>query len=147
MAEVNASAEVTKLVDEVMKLTAEDRRVFTASYIGKLSVMELADQVKNLEVVFGVTAAVPMAMMAAPSGAAAAPVEEEKTAFDVVLKEVGDKKIQVIKAVRQVTNLGLKEAKALVDGAPGKVKEGVSKEECEKIKQELEAAGATVEIK
>lgn len=146
MAEVNASAEVTKLVDEVMNLTAEDRQVFTASYIGKLSVMELADQVKNLEAVFGVTAAAPMAMMAVPAGAAA-PVEEEKTAFDVVLKEVGDKKIQVIKAVRQVTNLGLKEAKALVDGAPGKVKEGVSKEECEKIKQELEAAGATVEIK
>ena len=142
-----ASAEVTKLVDKVMKLSPEDRKAFTADYIGKLPVLELAEQVKTLEEVFGVTAAAPMAMAAMPVGAGSAEADaEEKSAFDVVLKEVGDKKIQVIKAVRAATNLGLKEAKALVDAAPGKIKEGLSKDEAEAVKKELEAAGAIVEL-
>ncbi|MDP2992438.1 MAG: 50S ribosomal protein L7/L12, partial [Deltaproteobacteria bacterium] len=101
--------------------------------------------VKELEDKFGVTAAAPMAV-AAPTAAAAAPAEE-KTEFDVILTNVGDKKIQVIKEVRTITSLGLKEAKDLVEGAPKPVKEGVSKEEAEKIKKQLEEAGGTVEIK
>ena len=113
-----------------------------------LTVMELVELKDSLEDQFGVTAAVPMAGMVAMSGVETAVAEaEEQTAFDVVLKEIGEKKIQVIKAVRGVTTLGLKEAKDLVEKAPGPVKEGVSKEEAEKIKAELEKAGATVEIK
>jgi large subunit ribosomal protein L7/L12 len=117
--------------------------------IGSMSVLELADLVKDMEDKFGVTAAAPMAM-AAPAGggaaAAAAPVEE-KTEFDVVLKSGGDKKIQVIKVVRELTSLGLKEAKDLVDGAPKTVKEGVSKAEAEDMKKKLEEAGGSVELK
>ena len=118
------------------------------SEIEKLSVMELAELVKALEEKFGVTAqaAVVAAPAAAGDGAAVA-AEEEQTEFDVILSAVGDKKIQVIKAVRSVTELGLKEAKALVDGAPNPVKEGISKEEAEQVKAELEEAGAVVEIK
>ncbi len=114
-----------------------------------LSVMELVELKNALESDFGVTAAAPMAMMPAAGGAAggaAAPVEE-KTSFDVILKEAGAQKIQVIKAVRAVTTLGLKEAKELVEGAPGTVKQGVSKADAEKVKAELEAAGAKVELK
>ena len=141
------SAEVNKMVEKLMKMTAEERKAFTTAYIGKLPVLELADQVKALETAFGVTAAAPMAMMAPAAGAGAADAEPaEKTAFTIVLKEVGDKKIQVIKAVRAVTNLGLKEAKEMVDGAPGKIKENATKDEAETIKKELEAAGAVVEI-
>jgi large subunit ribosomal protein L7/L12 len=142
------SAEVSKLVDKLMKMTAEERKAFTTAYIGKLPVLELADQVKALETAFGVSAAAPMAMMAPAAGGPGGAAEEaaEKTSFTVILKEVGDKKIQVIKSVRAITNLGLKEAKALVDGAPGKVKEGVTKDEAETMKKELEAAGAVVEI-
>ena len=142
------SAEVSKLVDKLMKMTADERKAFTTAYIGKLTVLELADQVKALETAFGVTAAAPVAMMAPAAGAMGGgeAAAEEKTSFAVVLKEVGDKKIQVIKSVRAVTNLGLKEAKALVDGAPGKIKEGVSKDEAETIKKELETSGAVVEI-
>jgi large subunit ribosomal protein L7/L12 len=142
------SAEVSKLVEQLMKMTADERKSFTTVYIGKLSVLELADQVKALEAAFGVTAAAPMAMMAPAAGGAAAGAAEaeEKTSFTVVLKEVGDKKIQVIKSVRAITNLGLKEAKALVDGAPGKIKEGVTKDEAEAMKKELETAGAVIEI-
>ena len=144
---IEASAEVTKLVDKVLKLSAEDRQAFTATYIGKLPVLELSEQVKALEEVFGVTAAVPMAMGAMPAGGAGgADDEAEKSSFDVILKEIGDKKIQVIKAVRAATSLGLKEAKALVDAAPGKIKEGLSADEAEAIKKELEAAGAVVEL-
>ncbi|MBP5209388.1 MAG: 50S ribosomal protein L7/L12 [Clostridia bacterium] len=110
-----------------------------------LTILELADLVKALEEEFGVSAA-PVAV-AGPAAGAAAPAEEEKTEFDVVLKDFGAKKLDVIKAVRSITGLGLKEAKDLVEGAPAKVKEGVSKEEAEKIKAEIEAAGATVEIK
>jgi large subunit ribosomal protein L7/L12 len=103
--------------------------------------------VKALEQKFGVTAAAPVAMMAAPAAAQAKEEAAEKTEFDVVLTSSGDKKIQVIKEVRVITSLGLKEAKALVDGTPGKVKEGISREEAEKIKKQLEEAGGTVEIK
>ena len=108
--------------------------------------MELSEFVKELEEKFGVTAAAPVAMAAAPM-AQAEEEAAEKTEFDVILSGVGDKKIQVIKVVRAITGLGLKEAKALVDGVPGTVKEGVPKEEAEDIKNQLEEAGATVEIK
>lgn len=118
--------------------------------IKEMSALELSELVKELEDVFGVTAAAPIAVAAAPAGGAgeaAAAAGEEKDAFDVVLTAAGDKKIQVIKVVRAATNLGLKEAKALVDEAPKPVKEGVPKEEANKLKAELEEAGATVELK
>lgn len=116
--------------------------------IQSLSVLDLAELVKVLEKKFGVSAAVPLAMVGAPAaGGAEAKPEEEKTIFNVELKSAGEQKINVIKAIREVTALGLKEAKDLVDGAPKLVKEGVKKEEAEKIKQKLEAVGATVEIK
>jgi large subunit ribosomal protein L7/L12 len=115
-------------------------------FISNMTVLELSEFVKELEEKFGVTAAAPMAMMAAPA-AQAKEEAVEQTEFDVILAAVGDQKIQVIKEVRAITGLGLKEAKALVDGAPGKVKEGVSKEEAEKVKAQLEQAGATWEIK
>ena len=115
------------------------------SEIEKLSVLELAELVSALEEKFGVTAQA--AVVAAPAGAAPAAEEEEQTEFDVILSAAGDKKIQVIKVVRTITSLGLKEAKALVDEAPGAVKEAVSKEEADQIKAELEEAGAIVEIK
>ncbi|HSP14279.1 MAG TPA: 50S ribosomal protein L7/L12 [Thermoanaerobaculia bacterium] len=117
--------------------------------IETMSVLDLSNLVKALEERFGVSAAaaaMPMAMAGGGAAAAAAPVEE-KTEFTVVLSEVGDKKINVIKAVREVTSLGLKEAKDLVEGAPQTVKEGVSKDESEKIKKVFEAAGAKVTIK
>jgi len=116
-----------------------------------MTMLELAELVKALEAEFGVSAAVPMmaAAVAAPTKAAeaAAPAEEEKVEFKVILKEVGANKISVIKAVREVTTLGLKEAKDLVEGAPQTVKEGVAKEEASAIKAKLEAAGAVAEIK
>ncbi|MBW2039146.1 MAG: 50S ribosomal protein L7/L12 [Deltaproteobacteria bacterium] len=127
-------------------MTKED----VIKYIEEMTVLELAELVKELEERFGVTAAAPMAMGVAPgagTGVAAAPAEEEKTEFDVILTSFGDKKIQVIKAVREVTNLGLKEAKDLVEGVPQAVKEKVSKEEAEKVKQKLEEVGGTAEIK
>jgi large subunit ribosomal protein L7/L12 len=117
-------------------------------YISNMTVLELSELVKELENKFGVTAAVPVAIGggAVPAGQAEEAVAEQ-TEFNVVLSAVGDKKIQVIKVVRALTGLGLKEAKALVDGVPGTIKEGISKEEAEKIKSELEEAGATVTIK
>jgi len=115
-------------------------------YISNMTVLELSELVKELEEKFGVSAAVPVAVAAAPA-AEAQEAEAEKTEFDVVLTGVGDKKIQVIKVVRSITGLGLKEAKAVVDGAPGPVKEGVPKEEAEGVKTQLEEAGATAEIK
>jgi large subunit ribosomal protein L7/L12 len=127
------------------KLTKEE----LIKYIEEMPVLELAELVKDLEDRFGVTAAplaVGVAAVAAP-GAAAAPAEEEQAEFDVFLTGFGDKKIQVIKAVREVTNLGLKEAKDLVEGVPKAVKEKVAKEEAGKIKQKLEEAGGTAEIK
>jgi len=114
--------------------------------LSSLTVLEAADLAKLLEEKWGVSAAAPVAMMAAGGGAAAAPAEE-KTEFTVVLTAAGAQKINVIKEVRVITSLGLKEAKDLVEGAPKPVKEGVSKDEADKIKKQLEAAGATVELK
>lgn len=111
-----------------------------------MSLLEASELKKALEEEFGVTAAAPVVMAGPAAGAAAAPVEE-KTEFDVILQAAGDKKINVIKVVRAHTGLGLKEAKDLVDGAPKTVKEGASKDEAEKIKKELEEAGATVSLK
>ena len=116
-----------------------------------ISVLELAERIKALEETFGVTAAAPVAVAAAPAGGAAegdgAGAAEEQTSFTVSLDSAGDKKIQVIKVVRAVTGLGLKEAKELVDGAPNAVKEGVGKDEAEQIKSQLEEAGAVVSLK
>lgn len=112
--------------------------------IEEMTVLELSELVKAMEEKFGVSAAAPVAVAAAPAAGAAA---EEKSEFDVVLASAGDKKINVIKVVREITGLGLKEAKALVDGAPKAVKEGVSKEDAEALKAKLEEAGATVELK
>jgi large subunit ribosomal protein L7/L12 len=117
--------------------------------IAGMTVLELSELLKEFEERFGVTAAAPIAVAAAPAagGGEAAPAEEEKDEFDVVLTAAGDKKIQVIKEVRALTNLGLKEAKDLVDGAPKPVLEKVSKEDAEKAKAQLEGAGASVELK
>ena len=116
--------------------------------VKSMTVLELSDLVKALQEEFGVSAAAPVAAAApATGGGAAAPVEEEKTAFDVVLKAAGDKKINVIKVVREITGLGLKEAKDVVDSAPKAVKEGVTKEEADKLFAQLKAEGADVEIK
>ncbi len=115
------------------------------STIEKMSVLELSGLVKELEQKFGVSAAAPMAFAAAPGAAAAA--TEEKTEFTVVLAAAGDKKIEVIKEVRAITGLGLKEAKDLVEGAPKAVKEGIAKKDAEEMKKKLEAVGAKVEIK
>ena len=127
------SEKVEKLIKEVKELT----------------VLELSEVVKALEEEFGVSAAAPAAVAAAPVAGAAAPAAagEEKTDFDVILAEAGQEKVKVIKVVKDVTGLGLKDAKALVDGAPKAVKEGASKEEADEIKAKLEEAGATVEVK
>jgi len=114
--------------------------------LSQLTVLEAAELAKLLEEKWGVTAAAPVAVMAAGGGAAAAPVEEQ-TEFNVILATAGDKKINVIKEVRAITGLGLKEAKDLVEAAPKAVKEGVNKDEAAKIKAQLESAGATVEVK
>jgi large subunit ribosomal protein L7/L12 len=117
-------------------------------FIEKMTVLELSELVKELEEKFGVSAAAPMAVAAAaPAGGGEAAAVEEKDEFTVVLKSSGDKKINVIKVVRAVTGLGLKEAKDLVDGAPQNVKEGVTKAEAEDLKKQLEEAGASVELK
>ena len=125
-----ASEKITNIVEEIKTLT----------------ILELADLVKAVEEEFGVSAAAPVGVVAV-AGAAAAPAAEEKTEFDVILTGFGDKKLNVIKAIREITGLGLKEAKDMVEGCPKAVKEGASKEDAEKIKADLEAAGATVEIK
>ena len=116
------------------------------SFIDGMSVLEMSEFVKELEEKYGVTAAAPTMMAAAPGGGEAA-AAEEKTEFDVVLTAIGDKKIQVIKEVRGITNLGLKDAKDLVEAAPKAIKEGVKKEEADEIKAKIEAAGGSVEIK
>ena len=125
-----ASEKITNILEEIKSLT----------------LIELADLVKAVEEEFGVSAAAPVGVVAA-AGAAAAPAAEEKTEFDVVLKSFGAKKFDVIKAVREITGLGLKEAKEMVEGAPKTVKEGVSKDEAENLKKTLEEAGAEVEVK
>ena len=124
-------ADITKLVDQLSELT----------------VLEAADLAKALEEKWGVSAAAAVAVAGPAAGAAAAPAAEEKTEFDVILTGDGGKKINVIKEVRAITGLGLGEAKALVEGAPKAVKEGVNKEEAEKIKKQIEDAGGTVELK
>ena len=127
------SEKVTNLLEEIKELT----------------VLELSEVVKALEEEFGVSAAAPAAVAAAPAagGAAPAAAAEEKTDFDVILAEAGQEKVKVIKVVKDITGLGLKDAKAVVDGAPKAVKEGASKEEAEEIKAKLEEVGATVEVK
>ena len=125
-----ASEKITNILEEIKSLT----------------LIELADLVKAVEEEFGVSAAAPVGVVAV-AGAAAAPAAEEKTEFDVVLASAGDQKLKVVKVVKEELGLGLKEAKDLVDTAPKTVKEGVSKEDAEKVKADLEAAGATVEIK
>ena len=125
-----ASEKITNILEEIKTLT----------------IIELADLVKAVEEEFGVSAAAPVGVVAV-AGGAAAPAAEEKTEFDVVLKSFGAKKLDVIKAVREITGLGLKEAKELVEGAPKALKEGVSKDEAEALKKTLEEATATVEIK
>jgi len=127
---------------------AEISKQDVIDFIANMTVLELSEMVKELEEKFGVSAAAPVAMMAAgPAGDAGGAAAEEKTEFDVVLTTAGDKKIAVIKEVRAITGLGLKEAKELVDSAPKAVKEGVTKEEAEQIKNQLEEAGAQVELK
>ena len=125
-----ASEKITNILEEIKTLT----------------ILELADLVKAVEEEFGVSAAAPVGVVAV-AGGAAAPAAEEKTEFDVILTGFGDKKLNVIKAIREITGLGLKEAKDMVEGCPKAVKEGVSKDDADKLKAELEAAGATVEIK
>ena len=125
-----ASEKITNILEEIKTLT----------------IIELADLVKAVEEEFGVSAAAPVGVVAV-AGGAAAPAAEEKTEFDVVLKSFGAKKLDVIKAVREITGLGLKEAKEMVEGAPKTVKEGVSKDEAESVKKALEEAGAEVEVK
>ncbi len=125
-----ASEKITNILEEIKTLT----------------ILELADLVKAVEEEFGVSAAAPVGVVAV-AGGAAAPAAEEKTEFDVILTGFGDKKLNVIKAVRELTGLGLKEAKDMVEGCPKPVKEGVAKDEADKIKAALEEAGATVEVK
>ena len=128
---------------------AEVKRADVLEYLEKATMLEISDLVKEIEDKFGVTAAAPTVMAApgaAAPGAGAEAAAEEKTEFDVVLKEIGSQKIQVIKVVRAITNLGLKEAKDLVESAPKAVKEGVSKAEAEDIKKQLSDVGATVEV-
>jgi len=115
--------------------------------VAAMSVLDLSEMIKAMEEKFGVSAAAAVAVAAPAAGGAAAPAAEAKTEFTVVLAAAGDKKVEVIKAVRAVTSLGLKEAKDLVESAPATVKEGASKEEADKMKKELEAAGAKVELK
>lgn len=116
-------------------------------YVKGLTVLELSELVKALEEEFGVSAAAPVAVAAAPAAGGAAPAAEEKTEFDVVLAAAGDQKIKVIKVVRELTGLGLKEAKAVVDEAPKPLKEGVTKEEADEIKAKIEEVGGSVEVK
>ena len=125
-----ASEKITNILEEIKTLT----------------ILELADLVKAVEEEFGVSAAAPVGVVAV-AGAAAAPAAEEKTEFDVILTGFGDKKLNVIKAIREITGLGLKEAKDMVEGCPKPVKEGVSKDEAESLKKQLEEAGASVELK
>jgi len=126
-------------------MAATKEQVF--EFIDHMTILEMSQFVKEFEERYGVTAAAPVAVAAPGAAAAAAPAAEEKTSFDVILASAGDKKIQVIKVVRELTGLGLKEAKDLVDGAPKPVKTGVTKEEAESIKAKLEEQGAKIEIK
>jgi len=126
---------------------ASEKTLKLMEEIKTLTVLELADLVKALEEEFGVSAAAPVAAAAGPAAAAAAPEVEEKTEFDVIITGAGEKKLDVIKVVRELTSLGLKEAKDLVESAPKAIKEGATKDEANEIKTKLEAAGASVELK
>jgi len=126
---------------------ASEKTLKLMEEIKTLTVLELADLVKALEEEFGVSAAAPVAIAAGPAAAAAAPEVEEKTEFDVIITGAGEKKLDVIKVVRELTSLGLKEAKDLVESAPKAIKEGATKDEANEIKTKLEAAGASVELK
>ncbi|MXW22624.1 MAG: 50S ribosomal protein L7/L12 [Candidatus Dadabacteria bacterium] len=121
-------------------------RTDVITYLEQASMLEISELIEEIKDKFGVQAAAPQVAVAAAAGAEAAPVAEEKSEFSVILGSFGDKKIQVIKAVREIAGLGLKESKELVEGAPKPVKEGVSKDEAEEIKKKLEDAGATVEV-
>lgn len=138
------SEPVSKLAQEIEGLSKEDRSDLMLEVIGQMPVIELSEFNKQVEDKFGV---VPMAAAPAAAPAGDAEEQEEQTAFDVVLEKAGDRKIQVIKAIRELTPLGLKEAKALVDEAPKPVKTGISKDEAEKVKAKLEEQGATVSMK
>jgi large subunit ribosomal protein L7/L12 len=133
-------------MSEAVKLSSSNAQAAMEA-IERLTLIEMSELVKALEDRFGVTAAAPVAFAAMPGAGAAAAAVEEKTEFDVILASAGAEKIKVIKVVRQITSLGLKEAKDLVEGAPKPVKEGVNKAEAEEIKKQLAEAGATVEIK
>lgn len=124
-----------------------DKQQQVIQLIKEMTVLELSEMVKEMEEVFGVSAAAPVAAFAGPMPGAAAEAQEEQSEFDVILASAGDKKINVIKVVREITKLGLKEAKDLVDSAPKMVVEKVSKEEADSVKQKLEEAGATIELK
>lgn len=126
-----------------MAVTKED----VLGYLEKASMLEVSELINDIEDKFGVTAAAPVAVAAAPVAGAAAEAAEEQTEFDVILESSGDKKIQVIKVVRAITNLGLKEAKDLVDSAPKAIKEGVSKAEAEDVQKQIEEAGGVVNVK
>lgn len=146
MSDVQSKEAKSTPKEKKMKTTKLTKDQFF-EHLDNLTVLELADYIKEFEERYGVSAAaVPMAVPGAVASQVEAPAEEEKTEFTVVLKAVGDKKINVIKTVREVTSLGLKEAKDLVDNAPKPIKEGVSKEEAEEIKNKFEEVGATVEV-
>jgi large subunit ribosomal protein L7/L12 len=132
------------MADTEIKLSAAQQKI--VDELNKLSALELSQIVKHLEEEWGVSAAAPAAVMAAPAGGDAAPAEEAKTEFNINLKDAGSQKVAVIKAVKEITGLGLGEAKALVDGAPSTIKEKASKDEAEAAKKSLEEAGATVEL-
>ena len=125
----------------------EDKKAAVIEAISGMTVLELAELVKDMEEKFGVSAAAPAVAVAAAPAEGGGAAEEEKSEFDVVLEDFGAKKIQVIKVVREITSLGLKEAKELVDGAPSNIREGIEKAEAEEIKKQLEEAGATVNLK
>lgn len=142
-----AEEKITEEAVETKKAAKSKTVASIMDAVKNMTVMELAELVKALEDEFGVTAAAPVMAAAPAAGAAPAAAEEEKTEFDAVLSQIGSQKIQVIKVVRTITGLGLKEAKDLVEGAPAAVKEGVQKDEAESIKKQLEEVGAVVEIK
>lgn len=139
-------AQVEEVVKSVLELTSDDRIEAMSQIVEGMSVLDLNSLVKAMQDRFGVSAA-PMAVAVGPAAAAPAEAEEEKTSFDVILTGAGEKKIQVIKVVRELTGLGLKEAKDLVEGAPQPIKTGVGKDDADALKAKLEAEGASVEIK
>ena len=148
-AKETTGAQKDDIIAAIQGLSEEDKSAIMLEIVKGMTVLGLSDFVKTCEETFGVSAAAPMMAIPAgmPAAAAAGPAEEEKTEFDVILKEIGPKKIQVIKVVREITSLGLKESKELVDSAPTPIVKGVPKEEAEATKAKLEAEGAVVELK